>query len=435
MSARINIERSFESVAAAAWDEQQESAQAWFCNKFQTLLDADHLDFVTSIPYSLLAWACENGWRGVHLVSPFGVSGCGDASQLDVRDVAELAEDAHAQGLALAVDISAETPVLMRPLSQRADIVLCHAGDHIFMSAHPLMGAMIGWRHRRFTRGAEVLSVNEQREIRANVHDTTNTSYDAHGVISELDEPVQVQEEHADYVQLACASMALRMQARSTHTLSLARYLSAHPYTASVSYPGLAAHPHHLRAQKLCVQGYGTSLLLVLKCTKEDLYRAREASSFTWRDAAFIAENMSVSHTPCVDGESPLSGRHDKVLCQWDGVGYIIVRAQNQEDLVVHEHAARIGQQHAGLGSYDEGRAQTTHKNRSYMMNRLPREWAVCQSSHHRGRQSSPTTQLTHLIHQSTQTHQVILVEPGFESMPDAVASWEKLLMNAVNQI
>lgn len=433
MSARINIERSFESVAAAAWNEQQESVHAWLCNKFQTLLDADHLAFVTSIPHSLLAWAYENGWRGVHLISPFGVSGCGDASHLDVRNVAELAEDAHDQGLALAVDISAETPALMRPLSQGADIVLCHASDHILMSAHPLMGAMIGWRHQRFTHRAEALSVNERREARAHAHDTTNISHDACSVISELDDSIRMQEEHTDYVQLACASMALRMQARSTHALSLARYLSAHPYTASVSYPGLAAHPHHLRAQKLCVQGYGTSLLLVLECAKEGLYRASEASSFTWRDAAFITENISVSHTPYVDGESPSPSRHDEVLCQWDGVGYIITRAQNQKNLMTHEHAARIGQQHANLESHNEERVQAPHNNQLPTMNRLPREWALCQSPHHRGRQSSPTTQLTHLIHQSTATHQVILVEPGFESMPDAVASWEKLLINARN--
>src|SRR5262249_15363025 len=59
-------------------------------------------------------------------------------------------------------------------------------------------------------------------------------------------------------------TLALRMERHCENALEIARFLSAEPKIASVSYPGLETHPHHQLAKKQ-MRGFGGMVTIVLK--------------------------------------------------------------------------------------------------------------------------------------------------------------------------
>ncbi len=60
-------------------------------------------------------------------------------------------------------------------------------------------------------------------------------------------------------------TLSLRVQRHCDNTLALAKWLSAHPQVAWVTYPGLPTHPHHERAKKILKNGYGAVLSFGIK--------------------------------------------------------------------------------------------------------------------------------------------------------------------------
>jgi O-acetylhomoserine (thiol)-lyase len=60
-------------------------------------------------------------------------------------------------------------------------------------------------------------------------------------------------------------TLSLRVQRHCDNTLALAKWLSAHPQVAWVTYPGLPSHPHHERAKKILRNGYGAVLSFGIK--------------------------------------------------------------------------------------------------------------------------------------------------------------------------
>lgn len=68
-------------------------------------------------------------------------------------------------------------------------------------------------------------------------------------------------------------TLSIRLDKQCQNTLALAHWLEKHPKVESVSYPGLASHPDHARAQKYLQHGFGGVLSFVVKGEKEDVVR------------------------------------------------------------------------------------------------------------------------------------------------------------------
>jgi O-acetylhomoserine (thiol)-lyase len=60
-------------------------------------------------------------------------------------------------------------------------------------------------------------------------------------------------------------TLSLRVERHAENALALATWLEGHPAVAWVSYPGLAAHPYHARAQEYLVHGFGGVLAFGIK--------------------------------------------------------------------------------------------------------------------------------------------------------------------------
>ncbi|MGO4406317.1 PLP-dependent aspartate aminotransferase family protein [Bosea sp. RAF48] len=150
-----------------------------------------------------------------------------------VPDLAALAALAHRHGARLLVDATVATPVLCRPLTLGADLVLHSATKYLNGHGDLVAGVLVaaeddGWWH-------EMLAARE-----------------AHGSILPPFE--------AWLLLRGMRSLALRMERVSTTALTLAGWLDRHPRVCKVHYPGLPQHPQHGLACRQFREGFGGML-------------------------------------------------------------------------------------------------------------------------------------------------------------------------------
>ncbi|MDP7550484.1 MAG: aminotransferase class I/II-fold pyridoxal phosphate-dependent enzyme [Acidimicrobiales bacterium] len=133
-------------------------------------------------------------------------------------DIASTVEIAHAAGAKVIVDNTFATPILQRPLSLGADVVV-HSTTK-FINGH---GTVIG--------GA-VVSADETlmaEEIGSLIRFTG-------GVPSPFD---------CWLTNLGLKTLPLRMRQHCANGMAVAEFLEEHPAVAATSYPGLSSHPQH----------------------------------------------------------------------------------------------------------------------------------------------------------------------------------------------
>ncbi len=154
--------------------------------------------------------------------------------QLEILDLARLAETAHAAGADLLVDGTFATPALQRPLALGADVVLHSTTKYLGGHGDVLGGALVFARPDGL---AETVAKTRRRL------GGTASPFSSWLVLRGL------------------RSLACRMERHSATALVLARALSGHPSLVSVLYPGLVAHPGHEIASRQ-MSAYGGMMAL-----------------------------------------------------------------------------------------------------------------------------------------------------------------------------
>ncbi|HEU5433665.1 MAG TPA: aminotransferase class V-fold PLP-dependent enzyme [Thermomicrobiales bacterium] len=135
---------------------------------------------------------------------------------LRVADLPALAELARARGVALVVDNTFLSPVLLRPIALGADLVLHSATKYI--SGHgQVQGGIVSGR-------GELVGQIQERLIRMG------------GAMSPFS---------AWALLAGVKTLPLRIERHSRNAAALARLLASHPAVASVNYPGLPTDPGH----------------------------------------------------------------------------------------------------------------------------------------------------------------------------------------------
>jgi cystathionine gamma-synthase len=157
---------------------------------------------------------------------------------LDVVDIARAAEVAHAAGALLAVDSTAATPILTRPLELGADLVMHSATKYLNGHSDLLAGVLV--TKQRDERWAA---------IRADRHDAGALlgSFEAWLLLRGL------------------RTLALRVRQASANALAVARFLEGHAKVEGVRYPGLPNHPQHALARRQMDGGCGGLLSFLVK--------------------------------------------------------------------------------------------------------------------------------------------------------------------------
>jgi cystathionine gamma-synthase len=147
---------------------------------------------------------------------------------LRVVDLPRLSEICSRQrGVKLLVDSTLISPINLRPLEHGADLVV--------HSCTKYLGG-----HNDLLAG----SVSGERDLLAALRESR-------GVFGSMPDP------HAAYLLIrGIKTLAVRMRRHNDSGLAVASFLEQHPKIERVYYPGLASHPDHAVARRLC-SGFG----------------------------------------------------------------------------------------------------------------------------------------------------------------------------------
>ncbi|KMO10323.1 trans-sulfuration enzyme family protein [Methylobacterium platani] len=192
-----------------------------------------------------------------------------------VTDIAGAAAIAHAAGARLAVDSTASSPVVTRPLSLGADVVM-HAATKV-LNGHSdvIAGALAGAKADEFwARIQRIRSGN--------------------GAILGPFE--------AYLLMRGMRTLHVRIAAQMANAGDLARRLQAHPAVGHVLYPGLAEHPGHDVAARQMTGGFGTMLSIRVAGGEAAAIRTAARVSLWKRATSLGGVESLIEHRASIEG-------------------------------------------------------------------------------------------------------------------------------------
>ena len=192
-----------------------------------------------------------------------------------VTDIAGAAEIAHGAGALLAVDSTAASPVLTRPLALGADLVMHSATKYLNGHSDVIAGSLTGARDDEFWR----------RLVAA------RSSGGA--ILGGLEAYLLLRGMRTLYprVERACRSAQ-----------RIAERLEANPHVAAVLYPGLPRHPGHDIAARQMTGGFGGMLSIRVR-GGEAAAIAAAARLCVWKRATSLGGVESlVEHRASIEG-------------------------------------------------------------------------------------------------------------------------------------
>ena len=155
-----------------------------------------------------------------------------------MTDIAAAAEIAHGAGARLAVDSTAATPVLTRPIALGADLVMHSASKYLNGHHDVIAGALVPAR---------------EDEMWARIKAIRHL---AGAVLGPFE---------AWLLLRGMRTLYLRVRACCLNAMALARHVEGHPAVAAVLYPGLPSHPGHAVAARQMRGGFGGMMSLRLR--------------------------------------------------------------------------------------------------------------------------------------------------------------------------
>ncbi len=199
-----------------------------------------------------------------------------------VTDIAEAAEIAHRAGALLAVDGTAATPVLSRPLALGADIVMHSATKYLNGHSDVVAGALAS------ARDSELWS--RLRAMRGQLGNALG-AFDAWLLMRGM------------------RTLDIRVRNQAKTAAILAERLIGHHEIAEVLYPGLAEHPGHATALRQMRGGFGGMFSIRIR-KGERAAIAVAASVNLWKRAtSFGGIESLIEHRASIEGDgSPCPG-------------------------------------------------------------------------------------------------------------------------------
>lgn len=158
---------------------------------------------------------------------------------LRTTDIAAAAAVAHEVGALLALDSTAATPILTRPLEHGADIVM-HSATKALNGHSDVLAGVLAVRDDSSPLWA---AIREDRQT-------------AGAVLGPFE---------AWLLLRGMRTLAVRVERSSRSALAVAQWLAEHPRVTDVFYPGLPSHPGHDVAKRQMQGGYGGLLSFVVQ--------------------------------------------------------------------------------------------------------------------------------------------------------------------------
>ena len=183
----------------------------------------------------------------------------------NIVDISGLADVAHAQGVPLIIDNTVATPILCKPISFGADIVVHSITKYVGGHGNSLGGVTVDSGKFPWAEHKERFPVFNRPEPSYHGVVYTETFGAAAFIARARTVPLRntgsaLSPMNAFLLLQGWETLALRMERHVDNAQAVAHYLQKHPKVAWVSYAGLPDHPHHALAQKY-MGGHPSSIL------------------------------------------------------------------------------------------------------------------------------------------------------------------------------
>jgi cystathionine gamma-synthase/methionine-gamma-lyase len=176
---------------------------------------------------------------------------------LRITDIAALATLAHGSGATLAVDATFASPVLVRPATLGADVVIHSLTKYVNGHGDVMAGVVAG-----------------KQDVAKAMRDRT------------ILDGAYLPPHEAWLTIRGMRTLDLRVRRQCESALRVARHLAEHPKIARVRYPGLASHPQHELAKRQFGGLFGGVVTF-------DLKDATKAAAFRFLDALELAASAT----------------------------------------------------------------------------------------------------------------------------------------------
>jgi O-acetylhomoserine (thiol)-lyase len=194
---------------------------------------------------------------------------------LQIPDFQGISDAAHAKGVAVIVDNTfGMGGYLCRPIEHGADIVVHSATKWIGGHGNSIGGLLVdagkfdygNGRYSLFTDPSPSYHGLNFWEVFGSAGPFGNIAFGIRARVEGLrDFGGALSPQNAFYFLQGIETLSLRAERHVQNTLSVAQWLEKHDAVAKVTYPGLASHSHHARAQKYLPNGAGGVLTFELK--------------------------------------------------------------------------------------------------------------------------------------------------------------------------
>ena len=258
---------------------------------------------------------------------------------LTVLDIEQFARAAHAHGVPLIVDNTFATPVNCRPLEWGADIVTHSTTKYMDGHGVGVGGAIVDGGHFDWMAHADRFpglctpdesyhGITYAEKFGMGGAFITKCTSQLMRDFGSIQSP-----QNAFYLNLGLESLHVRMARHCENGLAVARFLSAHPKVARVSYCGLEDDPYYARAQKYLPNGSCGVVSFELK-------GGREAAALFMNSLqlAAIETHVADARTCCLNPASTTHRQMNDEQLKAAGVPAGLVRMscglENAEDLI-----------------------------------------------------------------------------------------------------
>ena len=223
---------------------------------------------------------------------------------LKIVDIEAVCAIARKHGLRVVVDNTFASPILQRPLSLGADIVM-HSATKYLNGHSDMVGGMV--------------VVGDDKELAEQLAFLQNSIGAVQGPFDSF------------LALRGLKTLHLRMQAHCANAMALAQWLAMHPGVERVIYPGLPAHPQHQLAKRQ-MQGFGGIISIELKGGLDAARRLCERTAlFTLAESLGGVESL-INHPAVMTHASIPKDRRD-ALGITDGLVRLSVGIEALADL------------------------------------------------------------------------------------------------------
>jgi len=196
---------------------------------------------------------------------------------LKVADIHSIAAQCRHSGSLLAIDATAATPLVLKPLTLGADLVM-HSATKALNGHSDLLGGVVTTQDT----GSEAWAfLTEERKVAGAVLG----SFEAWLLLRGL------------------RTLALRVERMNANAMALADHFEKHPRVEAVLYPGIKSHPHHALAKSQMSGGFGSLMSILVKGGKTEALKVTGRLKLFQRATSLGGTESLVEHRYTVEGE------------------------------------------------------------------------------------------------------------------------------------